>query len=222
MSTKKSVFICEWCKKEFEEWTYRKPRFCSNQCRSEFACRQPKNRPFGIDLGGKIKWNCKQCGKKMFTFKSRVRDTCSNKCGKLFYSKAKRTIHKCQECGKERTVTESYLRLFSPKYCSKKCSNIAHSKKIIGSGNPNWRGGTSTETSRGANWKTQSTLARKRDRYTCQSCGKIGINVHHIKPYKLFNNDWKMANKLSNLITLCTSCHSKVEHGIIPCPKPRL
>ena len=39
---KKSVFTCEWCKKQFAEWTYRNPRFCSNQCRSEFASRQAK------------------------------------------------------------------------------------------------------------------------------------------------------------------------------------
>lgn len=38
----KSIFTCEWCGNDFQEWTYRKPRFCSNQCRSEFAARQPK------------------------------------------------------------------------------------------------------------------------------------------------------------------------------------
>ena len=42
LSSKKSVFTCDWCKKEFVEWTYRHSRFCSNQCRSEYAARQPK------------------------------------------------------------------------------------------------------------------------------------------------------------------------------------
>lgn len=41
--TKKDYFICEWCGNRFYSWKYRQNRFCSNQCRSEFAARQPKS-----------------------------------------------------------------------------------------------------------------------------------------------------------------------------------
>ena len=218
--SKKSIFICDWCKKEFEEWTYRQPRFCSNQCRSEFACRQPKPNSHRQSRGGIVRWNCKQCGKEMKTFKSRVRDTCSNKCGKLFYSKAERTTYKCQVCGKETIATTSYIRLFSPKCCSVKCSGEYRLGMFAGDKNPNWKGGTARQE-RGVNWSSQSKKARRRDNYTCQSCGNLGINVHHIKPYRLFNGDWQTANVLSNLITLCTSCHSKIEHGKMNCPTPK-
>lgn len=45
----------------------------------------------------------------------------------------------------------------------------------------------------------------KRDKYTCQHCGKRGrLNAHHIKSYKDYP---KLRTKLSNGITLCKQCH---------------
>jgi len=125
--SKKSIFTCDWCKKEFTEWTYRKPKFCSNKCKSEY--------------GGSIRG----------------------------------------------------IQLYKP-------------ERIIG---------------RGMNWKKQAKLARIRDDYTCQVCGKNGwidkfkVQVHHIIPYRLFNGDWEKANDLSNLVSLCPSCHPRVEAGIV-------
>lgn len=47
-----------------------------------------------------------------------------------------------------------------------------------------------------------------RDNYKCMECGKSGcvLEVHHIKPKRLNGS-----NTLSNLITLCTSCHQRTE-----------
>jgi 5-methylcytosine-specific restriction endonuclease McrA len=59
---KRSVFICKWCGKQFETWTYRQPNFCSRQCMSEYAARQPKpnaRRPESFIV--KI---CEFCGKE--------------------------------------------------------------------------------------------------------------------------------------------------------------
>lgn len=39
---KHSIFTCKWCSKTFEDYTYRNPQYCSHQCMSEFAARQPK------------------------------------------------------------------------------------------------------------------------------------------------------------------------------------
>jgi 5-methylcytosine-specific restriction endonuclease McrA len=88
--------------------------------------------------------------------------------------------------------------------------------------NPNWKGGTSTEQGRGENWQRQKKSARERDNYTCQNCHRHAVAVHHIKPYRFYNGDWESANILTNLITLCASCHSKIEHEKIPCPIPKL
>lgn len=52
----------------------------------------------------------------------------------------------------------------------------------------------------------------KRDNYTCQACGiknpKI-LNCHHKIPYDICND-----NEMTNLITLCSSCHTKEENKL--------
>jgi len=88
-----------------------------------------------------------------------------------------------------------------------------------GAKNPEWRGGKSDY--RGENWTQQRKLAYNRDNGVCQHCGKKPqkgkrkFQVHHIKPFRLFDGDYEAANQLTNLITLCESCHGKAEHGKI-------
>jgi len=80
-----------------------------------------------------------------------------------------------------------------------------------------WRGGSVNY--RGPNWQQQRRKARKRDNYTCQDCGvteaSLGqeLNVHHLRPYHEFDDNWKEANKLDNLISLCLPCHIRAEHN---------
>jgi 5-methylcytosine-specific restriction endonuclease McrA len=72
----------------------------------------------------------------------------------------------------------------------------------------------------GPNWPSQRKKAVKRDNHTCQSCGMssqehkeecgVDLHVHHIMPWHKFDNHEKR-NKLSNLVTLCASCHHKWE-----------
>lgn len=82
-----------------------------------------------------------------------------------------------------------------------------------------WKGGVGPEY--GPNWNEQRKKARKRDSYTCQRCGigkkahmeKYGTlpHVHHIVPWHEFQSPEKR-NALSNLVTLCASCHKKIEN----------
>lgn len=84
-----------------------------------------------------------------------------------------------------------------------------------------WKGGC--DTYYGPNWKRQAREARKRDGYKCQHCNVAQsdlnclLHVHHIKPFRTFNyvvganENYKKANRLSNLISLCPSCHHKAE-----------
>lgn len=81
---------------------------------------------------------------------------------------------------------------------------------------------------RGPNWKEQRQKALKRDHYKCVKCGKRSkkndtLDVHHRRAYRLFNGDYVAANDLSNLVSLCGSCHSQVEKSLmgINCP-PRV
>ncbi len=50
-----------------------------------------------------------------------------------------------------------------------------------------------------------------RDNFTCQACGKRGgkICAHHILPYFVSEND-----EIQNLVTLCFSCHPKIERKV--------
>ena len=59
-------------------------------------------------------------------------------------------------------------------------------------------------------WQEVRTLIINRDLFTCQKCKKVfkksKLAVHHLIPYRFCQN-----NNKENLITLCKSCHSKVE-----------
>jgi 5-methylcytosine-specific restriction endonuclease McrA len=74
-----------------------------------------------------------------------------------------------------------------------------------------WRGGISHCYNRKLSkiwWKIQRNRCLKRDEYTCKRCGckNKELHIHHIIPWYIYEN-----NKLSNLITLCESCHMKIE-----------
>jgi DEAD/DEAH box helicase domain-containing protein len=75
---------------------------------------------------------------------------------------------------------------------------------------------------RGPNWDEQRRRARARDDYRCRHCGaperpKRGHDVHHVEPFRTFgyvrgrNDNYLEANRLENLVTLCPSCHRRVE-----------
>lgn len=91
----------------------------------------------------------------------------------------------------------------------------------------------------GPNWEQQRNAARARDGYKCRHCGKaegappslLGSgaggegatptqrqhDVHHIIPFRTFgyipgvNENYRQANALENLLTLCATCHQRVE-----------
>ncbi len=69
----------------------------------------------------------------------------------------------------------------------------------------------------GPTWTRQRDLARARDDFRCQLCGESeGIKTHHVHhkiPFRMFESA-QQANQLANLITLCNSCHRKVETAV--------
>lgn len=72
------------------------------------------------------------------------------------------------------------------------------------------------EQFRGGNWGTQAARARARDGYRCTQCDVseelLGrqLDVHHVVPFRLFPSADR-ANRLSNLTSLCPSCHKSRE-----------
>ena len=79
---------------------------------------------------------------------------------------------------------------------------------------------------RGPNWEQQRSQTRERDGRRCQHCGAPerpgrAHDVHHIQPFRTFgyvrgkNEHYLEANRLENLVTLCTSCHRRVEADLM-------
>ncbi len=204
---------CPTCDNDFQVRPNRKDRiYCSRKCYLEREITGPNLE----------QRTCSHCGKAFETWPSRSTEYCSKDCSNKAKEVPGSIITKvCRTCGKYYTVKRSQMLLRGSNYCSRDCMGAATSKRMRGPKNHNYRGGAIPY--RGRNWRRQSRKARERDGYRCQICHKKPksrhCHVHHIKPYREFNNDWQSANNLSNLITLCSSCHRKVEDRKIPCPK---
>lgn len=69
----------------------------------------------------------------------------------------------------------------------------------------------------GADWQKIRFAVRSRDQFTCQVCGAVEStrehDVHHKIPFRAFTSK-EEANRLENLVTLCRTCHQKVEQNV--------
>lgn len=70
----------------------------------------------------------------------------------------------------------------------------------------------------GKDWELIRKKILDRDGYRCALCGKVDVNgsqlhVHHKQPLRTFTNRFR-ANHPSNLVTLCDSCHRRVEQTV--------
>jgi DEAD/DEAH box helicase domain-containing protein len=76
----------------------------------------------------------------------------------------------------------------------------------------------------GPNWQEQRRRTLDRDGYQCRTCGSEGregtnLHVHHIRPFREYgyvpgqNENYRAANEVDNLVTLCPGCHRRAEAG---------
>ena len=123
---------------------------------------------------------------------------------------------RCRGCGKRFAVPRWYaeegIRLH---FCSGECRKAWKRERVEEpfhlrlKGRPEYRGG---------NWEAQAARARSRDGYRCRVCGiteeelKRRLDVHHLLPVRLFGSAMD-ANSLSNLTSVCRSCHKRLEEG---------
>lgn len=216
--------ICKQCGSSFQVRKNSHKQYCSVGCRGASVKSPEKN----------ITKCCKLCGKEFQSWAYRNQIYCSLKCKNIVSARqpkpAKRAKRKianliCEWCRKPYIVHQSQnTGERKSRFCSVECRGKSFSATHRGINHPNWRGG-GKYPSRGRNWSAQRRKALERDNHSCQVCGlKLNknnrriIDVHHIKPYRQFNGDYIAANNLLNLITLCRSCHKRVEHAKIPCP----
>lgn len=197
---------CEQCGKPFTRYPSEIKRGYGKYCCR--ACMDIGRQNLSIQI-------CEQCKNEFRATGSAKRRNpgrfCSREC--LFQSMRTRIDCVCLQCGNAFTTLPKEIKKGAGKYCSNECRGLA----LRGENSPHWRGGH--DSYRGENWMHQRQLAWKRDKGICQHCGKKSKkrkhDVHHIRPFRLYNGDYVAANELTNLITLCQTCHKLAEHGSI-------
>ena len=129
-----------------------------------------------------------------------------------------REIAKLIGCGLHGVVSAFEYYNIDTRTNEEGCKMENRNKKIsdskIGENNPNWKGGITTIPFKERygveiiEWKKITQEIRKRDKFICQFCGKYpSVEIHHITPVRI-----KINNSQENLITLCKSCHKKIEY----------
>lgn len=103
--------------------------------------------------------------------------------------------------GVKKTITKDNPGYFKkgiiPKYGFKKGSTPPNKGKFL------------SEERSSKKYKLFKEEVLKRDLYKCRHCGETAkLHVHHIKPWR---DDEKLRMDFDNVITLCNSCHSKIE-----------
>jgi len=195
---------CATCGKEFNRPASliirRKSHYCSESCQH-------------IGASKKVTISCSVCGKEITVRAYRVKRlgqsesvTCSRECKTIALGGGSKILY-CEWCGDE--FRRKNAQLNSRNFCSRECMGKWQSANVKGDKSPSWRGGY--QPYYGEDWETRRKQAIKRDGRTCQCCGSSKrIEVHHIKPVRLFANP-NDANALPNLITLCRACHVKAD-----------
>jgi len=222
---------CSQCGKEIwrkpSEFKRSKNFFCSPECHDKFRVK-PKVKTLTIDemhgenhprwAGAKY---CKICGVELLTREKRRANLCSENCTKEANHRRgvkvneKRKVggqYFCKFCNKEMTMPMAHNRTF----CSRVCFGAWVHLYKSGENSSQWHSGANYQKYP-PEFNYQLRLkVRRRDNFTCQSCGLIhkgtgpegrGLLVHHIDRNK--NN-----NSIGNLLTLCNSCHRKLHWEI--------
>ncbi len=179
----------------------RRRSYCSRACQPSKA----KTRTINI---------CQGCGKpfEAFAYHAETRRFCNMACyHKTRWGGVKSASHSCDHCGNTFDAFDCENRRF----CSHDCYSASGAGAKSGTESPQWKGGTSIHYRRGADWPVSSEAARQRDGMKCRGCGKAQaamdgkrkrLDVHHIVPWSV-----SKSNDISNLVTLCRSCHHRSE-----------
>ncbi len=163
-----------------------------------------------------VNLTCQQCGSgyqaKPYIAKRSAGRFCGQPCYFVWQRSrpkgtSKRVAVPCAQCG---ITLSKFPSAAKPRnFCDSECRVEFMKVFMGGDNNPAWRGGH--KYYRGPNWKRASKKAMQRDGFICQHCRATGdLDVHHVRPFILFDH-YIVANDLSNLLTLCATCHGKAD-----------
>lgn len=166
----------------------------------------------------KTKRPCDQCGKIITRPSSAIKAKsvfCDRACYGLWQKENRRGKNHprwkggpskiiCTQC-QTTFVAQRWRIAQDQKYCGIKCRDKHKSVAMRGENNRNWTGGSKPYPPDFNNALRE--MVRDRDGRTCQDCGAgesdRRLDVHH--------KDWNPQNSdPDNLISLCASCHRKV------------
>lgn len=146
---------------------------------------------------------CIVCGSTYKVKKYRANSKyCSRQC---WAHRSPPRVKHCEKCFTEFSTYDDNQR-----FCSQSCAG----KSRVGKNANAYKNGNAAQTKRG---KLKGQLAKwrkkvyKRDKYTCQKCGNIGIELHahHVKELAKFPD---LVLDVNNGVTVCVPCHEKI-HG---------
>lgn len=131
---------------------------------------------------------------------------------------------KCAWCGGDLVRERSEYEKSENFFCGDKdCRSHWQRENVYGENHPQFK--PDYQDSYGPNWDRQAAKARQRDNYECQICGvpqeefDRALHVHHLTPRREFMDesgyDYKQANRIDNLVTLCESCHGKYGDWVV-------
>lgn len=199
------VLQCAWCNKEYEKVLAEYRKAFKRSDNPEFYCGLECSRAHhAVKNAGK----CKTCGEPMP--KRQGKDYCSDICRAPAFESL-RTL-KPIPCGFCQVEFKPFSHL--TRFCSMDCKNKAHSRDMIGKGNPRYKDGTSN----GLLFTLMRIPVLERDNYACVGCTdperliwlprndfpgfRSSLVIHHI-------NEDRTNNQIFNLVTLCMECHMR-------------
>lgn len=139
----------------------------------------------------------------------------------------------CSYCGNMVLRQQNRLKRSKDHFCGNQCRGAWLAKNRQGPNHPLWSGGWQGSYY-GPGWETVAASIRRRDGFRCLCCGisqaklRRKLDVHHIVPFRDFgyvrlkNDAYKVANKPSNLVSLCRPCHIAIESGQLSLQLPLL
>lgn len=233
-------FDCEVCGRHVSKWWHPrmpgKPRFCTRACKSEFQRRaKPVTRGWleqkyiaeGLDctqIGRLVSRDAKSVWNWLKDFGIPTRPRGCN-APLLPHGRAPGFRHTPQTREKLRQIALAQGRVpYDPAVGS-------YMKGRRGPDTPRWKGGITPERQAfyaTQEWKVAARAAKKRDKNTCQRCGRVktrgdgvSFDLHHLVPFECV----ALRAVVDNLVYLCEPCHYWV-HGaenvegrfVLPCP----
>ena len=200
--------------------------FCGKECESSFKSREWVGENHPSWDGGKVRTYCEECGSQYMVIQSE--EDSSKYCSRDCVYKAQSVEKEGYDCVNCETTVKRYP--YNVKcdnvVCSDECLKEHFSDNRRGEGNPQWQGGRFEYY--GPNWPEQREKTLERDNHSCQECDMTrdkhyqnydeDLHVHHKVPRRQIINkeeptieQSELANSLDNLVTVCKSCHRKLE-----------